>query len=145
MPTEIGQDVGENHGSVVGARTDADNYISFDIGDKSNKDIADIIAHFPEVKEIVFGSRSGLERWDGVVREIRELQKQFHDLGQSLDDLRKELREMKRYTKNNQDSRLLWAILIVLVAMCFLMFIGIVVIRRNGVEPAALSMWLYLI
>lgn len=134
---ETGRDMSE----TVGVTGDA-NYISFNIGDKSAKDIAEIIAQFPEVREIVFGSRTGLERWDGVVREVRELQKKIHELvismGELQGELQKELREVKRYTRDNQDQRILRAILVILTIMTLLMLLGIVAIRRNGIQPVGL-------
>lgn len=146
--TQIGGNVDTGGGNVAGRdRTTAeggrsDNYISFNAEDKSAQEIASIIAQFPEIREIVFGSRTGLERWDGVVREVRELQKHLRELVKAMGDLRGELKEVKRYSKEGGiDSRLLWAILIMMGLIVLLILVGIGVIRRHGVDlpPVSLS------
>ena len=166
--TQIGGNVDTGGGNVAGRdRTTAeggrsDNYISFNVGDKSAQEIASIIAQFPEIREIVFGSRTGLERWDGVVREVRELQKHLHELVKAMGELRGELKEVKRYSvkamgelrgelkevkryskEGGIDSRLLWAILIMMGLIVLLILVGIGVIRRHGVDLPPVSLSVY--
>ena len=90
---DIKQDVGENRGRVTGAQYDgAHNAITLNVGDKTPREIEELIARLPRINNIVLGD--GL-RWDGVVQEIRKLEEQVKQLTEHMITLQDRITSME--------------------------------------------------
>lgn len=66
-------------------------YITLNAGDRTPREIADLIDNLPEISEIVFGKNTGFIKWDGVVREIQNIQDQMSELSQKMGDLQRRM------------------------------------------------------